>query len=820
MPEFYRDHILLVEHTESMPYTSVNQGRNPVFPRTNIDRVEQGTAVREAFQTAVADFLDTAPDDEFIYVVFTSAAGFLLDLDKMNTRNHRVANYRKINEDPEDETYEATVYLNKKAIGQFLGKIEQYINENTWAGNPKNQTLIANIDKIRAATLRSFWMEPELPFPGTREDIWWEVWLSRDLSRTAEEQLKAIYTIFELSGGFQIGAGRSIIFPENIVFLVKGTGLNLAVTLLYTDELAELRKPRNTADFFTYLDKPEQAAWITDLLDRLVIDNAQNQVSICLLDTGVNISHPLLAPLIPEGHIDAINPAWGNADSNRLGHGTPMAGLLLYGDLTDVLGEFHEVRIYHHFESVKILEGAQQNDPELFGAITQEAVARAEIINPNFKRVICMAVTSDLLVHRGQPSSWSAAIDQLCFGEVDEPNTQTLFLVSAGNVPLISRIDYPVSNQNATIEDPAQAFNALTIGAYTIKDKIDLDAFPGATLLAEHGDLSPSSTTSLTWFTEWPRKPDLVMEGGNHAMHRGGLIDPDSLQLLSTGKGGLMRPLFTTFGDTSGATALAAKFAAELYTIYPDYWPETIRALMVHSADWTRAMTGGHPVEHLPPMHRQVLVAKVGYGVPNFQRARFSANNSLSLVIQRTLRPYKFEESRVKTNEFHLVDLPWPSDILAEMQNAPVKLTVTLSYFIEPNPGARQYGLAASYRSHGLRFKMKDTYESDEGFAARVSKAARDEDEEFIKEGAEHWILGNQVRDKGSLHKDIWLGTAVELSTRNKIAVFSVGGWWKTRKLLKRYDNDVRYSLIVTIDTPDNGIDIYTPVQIQVPVIL
>lgn len=815
MPEFYRDHLFLNEHTQTLPYTSINQGRSNVIARTNIDRVEQGTRVRNELNAAIEAFGEEAPSDEFVYVVFKSVPGFFLDLDKLDKGNFRLASYRQINFDEGDETYEATVYMNRAAIGQILRKIEQYINENTPGGNPKHQTLLANLDEIRVATLESFWQEPELPFPDSQENTWWEIWLNRDLEAAVEDQLNPVFELLE-QADIQVGSSRWLAFPENLVFLVKGTPEQLGATLLYTDALAELRKPRETAEYFTYLDKQEEVAWMNNLLGRLQIANQQSNIAICLLDTGVNRDHPLLDAIIPLRHLDAIEPAWSRLDTNRQGHGTPMAGLAIYGDLSDVFPARTPVTIFHHIESIKIIEPAHPNQPELYGAITQEAVARGEIINPDFKRVVCMAVTSPELVHLGQPSSWSAAIDQLSFGSVDEPNESTLFFVSGGNLPLIDRINFPVANDIASIEDPAQAFNAITVGAYTLKDSIDLQAFPDAELIAQRGEMAPSNTTSMPWLQEWPRKPDIVMEGGNHGLHNGGLIDPDSLQLLSTGKGGLGRSWFTTFGDTSAATALASKFAAELYYYYPEYWPETIRALMIHSADWTSAMLGGHVINDLTPVEKLRVIATVGYGVPNFQRARYSASNSLSLIIQRVLKPYKFEESRVKTDEFHVLDLPWPVEALEEMENTPVQLKVTLSYFIEPNPGNKQYEMASSYRSHGLRFKMIDTYESDDAFAARISRESRNE--EYLVEGREHWILGNQVRDKGSVHKDIWQCTAAELATRSKIAVYSVGGWWKNRKNLRRYEYNIRYSLVVTIDTPDNGIDIYTPVEISIPI--
>src|SRR5690606_24184375 len=101
--------------------------------------------------------------------------------------------------------------------------------------------------------------------------------------------------------------------------------------------------------------------------------------------------------------------------------------------------------------------------------------------------------------------------------------------------------------------------------------------------------------------------------------------------------------------------------------------------------------------------------------------------------------------------------------------------------------------------------------ESPDAFMGRVSEAMKDN--EYVAEGKEKgWQLGAQCRDKGSVHKDIWEGTAADLAMKNAIAIHPVGGWWKTRKKLKRYENTVRYSLVVTIEAPDVGVDIYNPV--------
>lgn len=834
MPSFTNDHITINGRTEVLPFTSTQTGRSKVRPRTGIDRQQHGQSIEQQFNQAVQDFQEEE-DRGFVYLVFKSPLGFLLDLQKFDKNHCRLASYRTIEtQDQIGQTftaYEATVYLNRRAISIFLRKIQEYITRDTsltynqdgtvkGGGNPLNQLLIANIEEIRAATLESFWQEPELPFPIHGEAIWWEIWISREGDDDLNNPIASIQETLD-QAGIQVST-RYLVFPEHFVYLMRGTVTQLGSSLLYTDKLAEIRKPRETADFFINdLDIPEQNNWIQNLVERTdhLID--QSTVSICLLDYGVNITNPLLVNLIPETSLDAIEPAWTRTDTHSQGHGTGMAGIALYGDITDILGSLERVQIYHHFESIKLLENNHTHDPSVYGAVTQEAVARGEAINPNFKRMVCMAVTSEEFDHKGRPSSWSSAIDQSLFGTPDDPNGNILFFVSAGNLPLETRKLYPLINDDHSIQDPAQSFNAITVGAYTLKDAINEQQFPNCELLARRGNMSACNTTSTNWESDWSRKPDVVFEGGNEALQNEDSIYPESLQLLTTSRGRLGRSWITTFCDTSASTALASRFAAELYYRYPNLWPETIRALIVHSADWTTAMLGNRAISNLSLNEKEKLFSQVGYGVPNMEKARYSANNSLSLIVERSIKPYKFERSRVMTDEFHVFDLPWPTEALQALFATTVKFKITLSYFIEPNPGNKQYEKAASYRSHGLRFKMIDAGEGDMAFKRRVSKAMRDEEVPHTNEGGEHWVLGERIRNKGSIHKDIWEGTAADLATRNKIAIYPVGGWWKARPKQERYENVVRYSLIVTIETPpSDDIDIYTPVMnlVNVPI--
>src|SRR3990167_1618032 len=107
----------------------------------------------------------------------------------------------------------------------------------------------------------------------------------------------------------------------------------------------------------------------------------------------------------------------------------------------------------------------------------------------------------------GRPSSWSSAIDQLCF----DPDNRRLLIVSAGNIRVdLMPADHLVRNDLESVEDPAHAWNALTVGAFT--EKVDLidPSLAGWSAIAPAGELSPRSRTSVTWERQWPVKPDEI----------------------------------------------------------------------------------------------------------------------------------------------------------------------------------------------------------------------------------------------------------------------------------------------------------------------
>ena len=61
--------------------------------------------------------------------------------------------------------------------------------------------------------------------------------------------------------------------------------------------------------------------------------------------------------------------------------------------------------------------------------------------------------------------------------------------------------------------------------------------------------------------------------------------------------------------------------------LYPNLWPETIRGLLVHSAEWTDRMLNGISFNNATLAAKRALLRTFGYGVPILENALYSAGN-------------------------------------------------------------------------------------------------------------------------------------------------------------------------------------------------
>ena len=159
--------------------------------------------------------------------------------------------------------------------------------------------------------------------------------------------------------------------------------------------------------------------------------------------------------------------------------------------------------------------------------------------------------------------------------------------------------------------------------------------------------------------------------------------------------------------------------------------------------------------------------------------------------------------------------LPWPARELEQLgQQSPeadVELRVTLSYFIEPNPGERGWTKRHQYASHGLRFEVRHAGKFHRFRSGSIKRGTYRNRRGEVCGADKGWVLGSTLRNKGSIYCDVWRGPAARLVDRDAIAVYPVGGWWKEQQASRWQDRVIRYALIVTLRVP-TGTDIYTPI--------
>ena len=710
------------------------------------------------------------------------------------------------------------LYVPDLARPAFERILDDYLNGELTeeAGNPPNKSRVEAIEAIRTARLETLWNDDPAALPQSAQDqMWWGLWCWKGSEAAIEDVCARL-------GVRVAGDDRRMFFPEITVIPAFATRATIELMTFATGAIAELRRASDTPAFFIDETNGDQQAWSDDLAERVVWP-PNDAPAVCLFDTGVNRAHPLIEPALATVDLYTLKPEW-DATNDSNGHGTTMAGTALHGDLTAALGDVENRELKHRLESVKFIppNGFDPNDPNSYGVLTQTAIALPEGAAPDRKRVFCLAITNED-VSGARPTAWSAAIDQAAAGKMigDEDDApRRLIVIAAGNVPAETEYERLGRPEDYPIEDPAQAWNALTVGGYT--DLIDIrdSDYEDWEPLAAVGELSPHSRTSVTWPQgRSPFKPEVVMEAGNRAVSPSEteVLTLHSLSLLSTGADIGREPL-VSFEATSAAAAQGARLAARLSGVHPDLWPETIRALIVHSAEWTEPMLTAF-ADATGVRDNYGLIRRFGYGVPDFDRANASARNHLALIAQKEIQPFLVKGKR-KFNECHYFSLPFPPAMLERLENEVIELKITLSYFIDPSPGLSANVDPQRYQSFGLRFDLRRKGETIDQFKQRVN-AAELEDPAIAPRNQQddgRWMLGPQSVSAGSLHCDVWTGPALELLARDTLCVKPVNGWWRQRAAKKVCNQKTRYSMVVTLKTRNVDLDIYSEIKAAVDV--
>jgi len=514
-------HIVVDGFSNAEAFSSRRRGRNPEVPLQSRSQhgqalSEQYSSVLQRYETRREQIANPITEDLGIYVEITSVLGCELPLDSLDTsKDFKLCSCKQ-----SGDREVALVFIPESRRATFQHKLERYLDpDKDGKKGPANHTLIDSIAEIRLANLKSFWTDDLALFPSDVLQVcWWELWLKK---RSEDEDPLEIANQLAERIDAQLG-NTSLTFFDSAVVLIKASANQLEQSIELISTLEELRPVKENPKVLMESSPRDQHDWVEDLSGRVEV-SPDTATSICILDTGVNYDHPLLSLTCNQDQAESWHPDWPRYDSYDPhnyhvpynDHGSRQAGLATFGDLHKTLVDNDSVLINYRVESGRILPPVGVNDPELYGAITVGTAAKFEVERPDWKRVYSLAVTAEPEREGGQPSSWSAEIDQFTSGM--DGDAQRLFVISAGNNrDLNSNIDYWEQVHLAQIEDPAQSWNALVVGAYTEKTTNDDPSFNGWSPFAKAGDVSPASRSAVNW--RWrkhaPYKPDIVVEGG------------------------------------------------------------------------------------------------------------------------------------------------------------------------------------------------------------------------------------------------------------------------------------------------------------------
>lgn len=752
------------------------------------DRQSHADFIKSCYETAVNKAISIL--DERERNGLPSANGFYVDLEMQhdfvqdNYAKRGGATIMKVSPQREDGNVDVTVFVKKEKKDWLSKNAETYKQQNTVKGNPRLAKIIVPIDNVKNADIYSLYSSPDefnaIPDSYTCQ---YEIWINRNGTYDCERVSRILDHI-----GFGVNA-HPLDFESVTIWLVSGTKSQLQELPYALDYIEGVRPYRQPSILVGNRERNRE--WSSLLEKAVPLDINDNSVQVGLLDSGVNNSHELLNQALPDNRMSTAINVQDNIDHSF--HGTNMAGLIMYGDLTDVVYQRREFKpVSHSLSSVKILENGHQTDADFYGSVIEDSINMAT----DFGAYIhCMAVT-DKDSYDGTATSSSAVLDMSIYnhGACDR-----LVVVSAGNINSleVDSKDYLASCKANAVQSPAQAWNALTIGAYTEKTIFNENA---GKPVAAPGGVSPYSRSSWMWQKKF-NKPEIVMEGGNVVSDQYGNVWTNIEMSLVTTGADLSEPL-ETFQATSAATALAARLAARIKTNNPQLSMLSVRGLMVHTAHWTDEMKR---IQNLDDR-----MSLCGYGVPDEELALFSNERCATYIFENCLEPFVEASGSNKYNQLHYYDLPWPSEYLAQMGEEKVRMRITLSYYIEPSPSLAVRYNKYRYPSATLHFDVKSATETPEEFLLRNNSFEGQKTTNNNYSRQTRWTIKQQRRARGTVQSDWIECTAAELADLDKIVVLPSLGWWKERKL-HNVDNRIKYSLIVSIETAET--EIYNAVE-------
>lgn len=522
---------------------------------------------------------------------------------------------------------------------------------------------------------------------------------------------------------------------------------------------------------------------------------------ICILDSGVSSNHPLLRSAFgeAESYID------GQGAEDDAGHGTAVAGIVLYGNLEECLATNHwkpEVWLC----SGKVMMKATDADEAVFDAKTIEhslEQAVAYFAGELGCRIFNVSLGNENAPYDSRHIQGIAyTLDRLA------REYNILFVVSAGNfrgTETLPRADwreeYPeyLLADESRIIDPAPALNVLTVGALANHTATANEQRHGN---SEINELSPATEDQPSPFTrhgpslKGAFKPELMAHGGNLAspMRRQGeqwRKVNQRLGVLTLNHNFLGSTLFKDVSGTSFAAPYITHLAGRLLNHYPSASANLLRAALVNHADIPDPCCAAFPKEF-----NKRIRDVTGYGKVNADTLFRSTDYEVVLLA----------EDVILNDSHQFYELPLPASFLRS-KRVTRQLRVALAYC--PPVRTTRVDYVATKISYRL-VKGRSLAEVQRHF----NQALKKDVEKTIPDAAHaNRKITSQEREKGTVQSSVWEFRQLSPYDKWFVVVTRQDKDWGT--LLCKEAED--YALVVTVsDRENHEIQLYTQIQARI----
>lgn len=559
------------------------------------------------------------------------------------------------------------LFTSDTELTEFKTRLARYQNDPLTAkGNPPHNGLFGNIEAVSAIApgdrlgprLRSSGIADVDAINGRKK---WTV--DAEIWDAASEEARHIRV--RALEDFVIKAGGDVlsryIGDTGLIMLhikVRGTLLR---RLCHVAEIALIDSPP-TPDL-----EPAPFSKLSISSTGLVTAPPNDAPMIGIIDSGVSAN-----PLLDQATIDSFGVPAELGDADIHGHGTRVAGIAIYGDVSECIAE-RSFAAPFRLLSVRVVNDTGRFDD--LSSISDQMQKAVRALHARGCRIINISLgdAEKIPYTDGRVSAWASTLDDLA------RILDVLIIVSAGNssgapsapwgsnpdgvITLYPRYLFEPANR---IIDPAMAACVLTVGSIAHSNGLPNHEYDSADIRPIAARDHPTPITRTGPGTGGAIKPELVDYGGTavfsgvaQRLMTGANWDSAGIVTL---RAKYLDGLFEASTGTSMAAPRVAFKAALLLRRFPTASANLLRALLATCADVPEGT-----VELLDGVADNSVRRCCGYGIPDVERALFSQEKRVVRYADRDI---------LEIDQFALYEVPIPDDFSRVKGERQIRVTL------------------------------------------------------------------------------------------------------------------------------------------------